>query len=300
MTLLTSFEKQLAGYAEPLERALPRFLPDREGPHKQVAEAMAYSLLSGGKRVRAVLLLACHELFAGDFSPALPFAAAVEMVHAYSLIHDDLPCMDNDDTRRGKPSCHIAFGEAAALLAGDGLLTLAFETMARTENTESFGYEKTLGAVRILAKAAGADGMVGGQMLDLENEGRDVTLERLMLTDGKKTGALIAAACEMGCILGGAGEKATACVQNYAAKLGLAFQIRDDVLDVEGDPERLGKPVGSDSANNRATYASIYGVKRAAEVADRLTEEAVSAIENTGLDVGFLCGLARMLAGRKH
>lgn len=297
---MTGFEKQLEAYIRPFEEALADFLPDMDTPQKNVAEAMAYGLLSGGKRMRAVLLMATYSMFGGDFRDVIPFAAAVEMVHAYSLIHDDLPCMDDDEMRRGKPSCHVKFGEATALLAGDGLLTLAFETLSLKRNVDMFGAEKALAAIRSLSAAAGADGMVGGQMIDLENEGREITLETLMLTDSKKTGALIKSACEIGCILGGADNKVTAHVLEYAFKIGLAFQIVDDVLDVTADEKQLGKPVGSDSKNHKTTYASLYGVKKAKETAAKLTAEAIDELDRTGLDTAFLCGLAEALADRTH
>lgn len=282
-----------------LEQSLPALLPSADGADKTVAKAMQYSLLNGGKRVRGTLLLAFYNLFAADARPALPFAAAVEMVHAYSLIHDDLPCMDDDDMRRGKPACHIAFGEAAALLAGDGLLTLAFETLSLPQNKLNFSAETILSAVRTLSVAAGANGMVGGQMIDLENENKKVSLETLMLTDRKKTGALIKAACLIGCALGGADAKTLASAETFAEKIGLAFQIEDDILDVTADPEGLGKPVGSDIANGKTTYASLYGTAKAAEISSRLTEEAKAELKRTGLNVEFLCSLADSLVGRK-
>lgn len=329
---MTDFEKRLEAYINPLEQALLGFLPDIGASHgsmespgetdavgseeckpsavkagarlgcdgSQLSEAMAYSLLSGGKRIRAVLLLATCEMLGGDFHAAIPFAAAIEMVHAYSLIHDDLPCMDDDDMRRGKPSCHVKFGEATALLAGDGLLTLAFETLLLKQNTDVFGAEKTLASIRSLSGAAGANGMVGGQMIDLENENRVMTLDALMLINSKKTGALIKSACEVGCILGGADEKVTAHVLEYAAKIGLAFQIVDDILDVTADEKQLGKRVGSDVQNHKTTYASLYGVDEAKRIAAELTREAVGEINRTGLDAAFLCELARTLADRTH
>ena len=298
MKALIDFNAQLDRYLTVFERDLPTFLPDASGPGKRLADAMSYSLLSGGKRIRAVLLMSCYNLFSDDFAASVPYAAAIEMVHAYSLIHDDLPCMDDDDMRRGKPSCHIAFDEATAILAGDGLLTLAFETMAR--HIAAFGADKAAAAIGALSRAAGADGMVGGQMIDIENEKRDVDLNTLILTDSKKTGALITAACEIGCILGGADEKTTGHFAEYASKLGLAFQILDDILDVTADSEELGKPAGSDSKSGKPTYASLLGLEKAAGTAKKLTAEAVDEIQKTGLRVEFLCGLAEMLSVRKR
>lgn len=303
---MTEIKKQLKTYIEPLEQALEMYMQDIGAPEnlgeagRKLPRAMWYSLLSGGKRIRAVLLLATYEMLAKDFKAAIPFAAAIEMIHAYSLIHDDLPCMDDDDMRRGKPSCHIKFGEATALLAGDGLLTLAFETISSKRCMDIFGAEKTLVSVKALSNAAGVRGMVGGQILDLENEDRDITLEELTVINSKKTGALIKSACEMGCILGGADEKTTSRVLSYAEKIGLSFQIIDDVLDITADEKQLGKPVGSDGENHKTTFASVCGIKKAKELAAKLTDEAINEIKGTGLDAGFLCGLAEYLAGRTH
>ncbi|MCL2034096.1 MAG: polyprenyl synthetase family protein [Oscillospiraceae bacterium] len=297
---LEDINAQFERYLTVLERDLPTFLPDVSGLNRRVVDAMSYSLLSGGKRIRAVLLMSCYNLFSDDFVSSVPYAAALEMVHAYSLIHDDLPCMDDDDMRRGRPSCHIEFDEATAVLAGDGLLTLAFETASRKENSEIFGSDRVVAAIRAISRAAGANGMVGGQIIDMENEKRDVDLNALILTDTKKTGALMTAACEVGCILGGADEKITRHVTEYASKLGLAFQILDDILDVTGDSKELGKPVGSDLKGGKPTYASLLGVEKAAETAKNLTAEAIGEIRKTGLNVEFLCGLAEMLAVRKR
>jgi geranylgeranyl diphosphate synthase type II len=288
---------RLKEYAQAVEGRLEALLP-KGGPWAELEEAMAYSLLGGGKRIRAALLLGSCAMFADDYSPALNHAAAVEMVHAYSLIHDDLPCMDDDDTRRGKPSCHMAFGEATALLAGDALLTLAFETLVGQDSP--FGAEKALAAARILAKAAGAAGMVGGQALDLRYEARpqDVTPETLTLIDRHKTAALMRAACLIGATLGGVDSQTAEKLGRYAEKLGLAFQIRDDVLDIAGDPATLGKPTGSDAARAKATYASLLGLEAAGRKARALTEEACAELSGIGRDTAFLRGLAATLDSR--
>jgi geranylgeranyl diphosphate synthase type II len=287
----------LGEYASAVEGRLEALLP-RGGPWEEIEKAMAYGLLGGGKRIRAALLLGAFAMFAEDWRPALNHAAAIEMLHAYSLIHDDLPCMDNDDTRRGKPSCHRAFGEATALLAGDALLTLAFETLTRPDN--AFGAEKALAAAQILAKAAGAAGMVGGQALDLKYEARqqEATPETLALIDRHKTGALIRAACLMGAQLGGADAKTAEKLGRYAEKLGLAFQIRDDILDITGDPAKLGKPTGSDAAREKATYATLLGIEAAGKMAKGLTEGACAALDGIAQDTAFLRGLAAMLDSR--
>jgi geranylgeranyl diphosphate synthase type II len=226
------------------------------------------------------------------------FSNRLSTACAYSLIHDDLPCMDDDDTRRGKPSCHVAFGEATALLAGDALLTLAFETIMRTETV--FGAEKALAAARILARAAGAAGMVGGQILDLkyEENPQDVTPDILTLVDRHKTGALMRAACLIGAELGGADAETAEKLGRYAEMLGLAFQIRDDILDITGDPEKLGKPTGSDAARAKATYATLLGPEPAGRLAQGLTAEACAELDGIERDTAFLRGLAVLLDSR--
>lgn len=227
-----------------IEKALDHFLPERKGSLSEtVTDAMRYSLLNGGKRVRAVLTLAFCELCGGDEDMAMPFACAVEMVHAYSLIHDDLPCMDNDDMRRGKPSNHKVYGENYALLAGDGLLTKAFETALSSEAFRNVGMERAAYAAAVLARCAGEYGMVGGQCIDLATENRTVSLDELCEKDTGKTANLIMAACMMGCIAAGANETQINAAKEYALHIGLAFQIRDDILDVTGDAKELGKNI---------------------------------------------------------
>lgn len=294
-------DELMRNYIREIEQALPAFLPE-PGEQKAVADAMAYSLLSGGKRIRAVLLLAFFRLYSQseDVAAAMPFAAAVEMVHAYSLIHDDLPCMDDAATRRGKPSCHAAFGESTALLAGDGLLTLAFETLFNHVNADNFTPGQLLSAGQTLARAAGIAGMVGGQTMDLENDRVSADLDRLRRTDRKKTGALIAAACAIGAILGGAEDGEIAAARLFAEKIGLAFQIVDDMLDCAADPEALGKPVGVDEKTGRQTYVSLLGISACGEAVGQLTDEAILILKQTGKDAAFLVWLARTLATRKY
>lgn len=286
-------------YLSMIEKALKGYLPESGGLDGKVSEAMAYSLLDGGKRIRPVLLLEFCRISGGDPEEALPFACGVEMIHTYSLIHDDLPCMDNDDTRRGKPSNHIAFGEDIALLAGDALLTLAFDVMLREENATSVGAVRALKAASILAKAAGAAGMVGGQVIDLLNEGRQVSMEVLKEMDDKKTGALIRAACLMGCVLAGAPESQMRAAYVYAECVGLAFQIVDDILDVTADSAELGKPTGSDLENHKSTYVSLLGLEHSRELVQELTDKALEALNAFPTDTAFLKELAQTLAVRK-
>ncbi|MCL2068633.1 MAG: polyprenyl synthetase family protein [Oscillospiraceae bacterium] len=292
------YGQKLAYYHKLAEDILPDMIPlEAPGP---LREAMEYSLLGGGKRIRAVLLLAVYEYCGGKHvESALAFAAAVEMIHAYSLIHDDLPCMDDDDMRRGKPSCHIAYGESTAILAGDALLTLAFETISTDKCMDAFGAEKIAAAVNALAKAAGACGMVAGQILDLENEEAQITADQLTAINRLKTGALIRACAKIGCILAGAEPGKREAARQYAANIGLAFQVVDDVLDKTVSAEELGKPAGSDEKNAKTTYAKLLGTKRAAQLAQELTNAAVTAIKNTDGDSTFLAGFAAALCDRK-
>ncbi|MGI5888891.1 MAG: polyprenyl synthetase family protein [Oscillospiraceae bacterium] len=261
-----------------------------------VSDAMQYSLFGGGKRVRAMLALASCEAVGSSYDDALPCAAAVELMHCYSLIHDDLPCMDNDDLRRGQPSCHVAYGEATALLAGDALQTAAFEELGTIPDPEVVKE-----CVVILAKAAGAAGMVYGQELDTLNEGNDsVTREELDLIDTNKTCRMIEAACLMGACAGKAGKEAKKALSEYALRVGMAFQIMDDILDVVSSSDKLGKSVGADAALGKTTYASLFGVEKAQKICRELTDEAVSVINaQFGRMRGeFLSELALDLAGR--
>ena len=259
-----------------------------------VSEAMRYSLEGGGKRIRPCLVLEFCRVCGGEPAAALPFAAAVEMVHTYSLIHDDLPCMDDDDLRRGKPSCHVRYGEANALLAGDGLLTLAFETLAKAP----LPAERIAEACATLAEAAGHRGMIGGQTLDLQNEGSAVSLETLRKTDALKTVELIRAACMLGCIAADARDAQRKAAIRYAFGLGMAFQIVDDILDVTGDTATLGKPVGSDETQHKSTYVTLCGLDGAKAEARRFTDMAKNAADVFGKTGEALRALAEALCDR--
>ncbi|HIY81998.1 MAG TPA: polyprenyl synthetase family protein [Firmicutes bacterium] len=261
-------------YIEMVEKALDRYVSTQRCNNDHVLEAMRYSVLGGGKRIRALLVLNFNRILGGAANDAMEFAAAIEVMHAYSLIHDDLPCMDDDDLRRGKPSCHVAFGEAIALLAGDALQTLAFETLARNTSLEP---AQVLQAVRELAAAAGSRGMVGGQTVDIE--GTAQTVEQLTGMCMMKTGALIKCAVRLGCLSVGADEASMAQADIYADAIGLAFQIRDDILDVIGSTEELGKPVGSDAEQQKATFATVLGTERAQSLAEKLTRTALDALK---------------------
>lgn len=286
-------------YCSMIEAALPQYLPPVTLPQGKVCEAMAYSLLDGGKRIRGCLTLAMCELCGGEVQSALPLACAVEMVHAYSLIHDDLPCMDNDELRRGKPSCHIKFGEGTALLAGDALLTHAFSAASDAYFNGTLPAETVLRCVNQLSRAAGVEGMIGGQVIDTAPEEVPMTPEQLEAMHSMKTGALIRSAAVLGCLAAGAPRDVVMQADLYAAKIGLAFQIVDDILDATEESEKLGKST-SDADNNKTTYITLYGVEKAREMVRRLVLEADLAVKGTVLDDEMLYELADTLAKRHH
>lgn len=263
----------------------------------KVDDAMAYSLLSGGKRIRPVLLMATAEALGVKGYNYLPVACGLEMIHTYSLIHDDLPCMDDDDYRRGRLTNHKVFGEAMAVLAGDGLLTLAFEVMLEQKNVDPRVLIET---VREMAMCAGNFGMVGGQGLDLENEGKSISAEELRKMHAGKTGALFIAAVRGGAHLAGANEQELLALTKFADLLGLAFQITDDILDVEGTTEALGKPVGSDEKNHKSTYVSLYGLEAAKALAEKTVAEALECLEMFGENAEALREITRLMCSRKN
>lgn len=286
-----------------MSKSYERFLPDIEKKlessitaDNSAAQAMKYSLLSGGKRIRPILLLEFYALCGGKGDSALNFAAALEMIHTYSLIHDDLPCMDNDDMRRGRPSCHKAFGEDTALLAGDALLTLAFKTAAETDGIPA---DRVLKAIAVLAENAGISGMVGGQVEDLAFEKSGATIEQLRGMYLKKTSCLLSAGAVCGSILAGADEKELKYAAEYAEKLGLAFQIIDDILDCTSDEKTLGKPIGSDEKNGKTTYVTLLGIDGAKAEAERLSNEALTALCKIKGDNAALRELTADLLDRK-
>ena len=285
-----------------VEQYLSASFLDKEIPSR-LSDAMRYSLLAGGKRLRPVLCLAVARACADDRTEeiteaVLPFAAGLEMIHTYSLIHDDLPAMDDDDLRRGHPTCHKAFDEATAILAGDALLTNAFSHMTRADVPAS----ALLEAVRLTAEAAGAAGMAGGQMLDLEGEGKKLSLEELRVLNEKKTGALLFNACECGAVLAGASPEQRIAARRYGSELGIAFQITDDILDVVGDEATVGKEVRHDAESNKATWPSLVGLEKARELARMHCEAAERALDGvfSGPDADFLRETSRKLVNRTH
>ncbi len=270
------------------------FKTDEDYPIKGLADSMRYSLLAGGKRIRPMLVLEFCRISGGDVEAALPAACAIEMLHTYSLIHDDLPCMDNDELRRGKPTNHVVYGECTATLAGDALQAEAFGTILRSKLPAG---RRALCA-ECLADGVGLDGMCGGQYLDMLGEGKKLTEDELNEINSRKTGALLTAACRMGVAAGGGNEAMMEAAMQYGAAIGAAFQIRDDMLDVLSTNEVLGKPVGSDKQENKNTYMALLGKDKCADMIRRLTQYAKTALKGAFEDTDFLCTLADSLANR--
>lgn len=286
------FQARYSQYLQAIETYMQEkcFQYDNE-PQQTLFQAMRYSLLAGGKRLRPVFVFDFCRMCGGDWLKAIPFAAAVEMIHTYSLIHDDLPCMDNDDFRRGMPTSHKVYGEAIAVLAGDALLTAAFSSLAGA----SFDAKTRIDAVEILASCAGELGMVGGQVLDIQAEQRQCTEQEVLDIQSRKTGALIRAACMLGVLAGGGSIEQRNAAADFAANLGLAFQIRDDMLDVIGDAKELGKSVGTDADKN--TFVHLYGIERCDELVQKYTQKAVSALD-AFRDTEFMHDLSLQLTDR--
>lgn len=289
----------LADYAEMTEEALRRYLPEVDCLQKSVADAARYSLSAGGKRIRPALVMEFCRVCGGEPETALPVACAIEMMHTFSLIHDDLPCMDDDDMRRGKPSCHKAFGEAAAVLAGDALAILPFQVIAEAGLKKTLSQDAALKIIKLLGELSGISGMIGGQTVDLENEGNQPPVSVILEMYRMKTGALLEFCCRAGCIAAGAGADKQLTAGSYGQRLGLAFQIVDDILDVTADEKQLGKPVGSDKADGKYTYVAAAGLEQAREQARTLTAQAVELLADFG-DNEFLVGLTNMLLNRQY
>ena len=280
-------------YIRIVNDAVVEMLPSADEGQNDVVRAMRYSLANGGKRLRPIFTLEFCRMCGGDMDKALPLACAVEYIHTYSLIHDDLPCMDDDDMRRGNPSCHKMYGEATALLAGDALLTHAFELVS---NADLDG-EAVAQAVSLLAQNAGVGGMIGGQVLDLKYENSNPSLSDVLTVYKLKTGALIAASCIMGCIAAGASDEQIQAASKYAYYLGIAFQIKDDLLDIYGDEAKLGKPIGSDKEQDKSTYVSLTSAKRAEDDVENLTTSAINELKKFNNNE-FLIELSRFLITR--
>ncbi len=298
-----NFKETLSEKTVQIEGILARFLPEEQGFQKRVIEAMNYSILAGGKRLRPMLMAETFRMFGGTGELVEPFMAAVEMVHNYSLVHDDLPAMDNDEYRRGRKTTHVVYGEGMALLAGDGLLNYAFETacFAFEKAQSPAEYEKVAQAMRVLAGKAGIYGMIGGQCADIEAEEHqeEVTEELLLFIHEHKTAALIQCAMMIGAILAGADREQVDAVEKCAYNIGIAFQIQDDILDVTGSQEVLGKPVGSDEKNGKITYVTMYGLEKSAETVASLSKEAIQILTSFPERNLFLEQLVEQLINRK-
>lgn len=297
----SQFMEELQQKVEHINNVLEKFLPAEEGQQRIIFEVMNYSVRAGGKRLRPILMEETYHMFGGSSAVIEPFMAAIEMIHTYSLVHDDLPAMDNDEYRRGKKTTHAVYGEAMGILAGDALLNLAYETAAKAFDME-VADARVARAITVLAKKAGVYGMVGGQVVDVESEKSDdcpITREKLDFIYRLKTGALIESSMMIGAILAGASSDEVSRVEQIAAKLGLAFQIQDDVLDVTSTLEVLGKPVGSDEKNNKATYVTFEGLDKAVSDVERISKEAEEQLDDLGYDDAFLKELFEYLIHRE-
>ena len=292
-----AFSKEFSKKVNMTDEWLKRYLVIHEGNTRVVYEAMHYSVFAGGKRIRPVIMIAVYELFGNKTEYVMPFACAMEMIHTFSLIHDDLPAMDDSALRRGRPTNHTVFGEAVAVLAGDGLITTAFEVMLKTGVVNPGTAMK---AAACIAKGTGNSGMIGGQIIDILSEGQSISMDMLQELHAKKTGALIIASAVSGAIIGGASEEQTAAIQAFAANLGLAFQIKDDILDATGDTATLGKPVGCDAADGKNTYVSLLGIEKARELLNTHTELAKENIAVFGEKAQFLLELTEYLIKRDN
>ena len=296
-----SFHEKQKQKVSQIEEVLMRYLPKEEGQQKRVMEAINYSVLAGGKRLRPMLMAESYAMFGGDESIIEPFMAAIEMIHTYSLIHDDLPAMDNDLYRRGRKTTHAVYGEAMAILAGDGLLNFAYETAAKAFAMKK-GNEAVERAFSILLNKAGIYGMVGGQTVDVmaEKEGIRLDMEKLLYIHANKTAALIQAPLMIGAVLAGADKEAVDKMEQIGYNVGIAFQIQDDILDVTSTLEALGKPIGSDEKNNKETYVTLAGMEKAKEDVASLSHEAIALLQSIPQKNEFLCELLESLITRKN
>ncbi|MCC8081448.1 MAG: polyprenyl synthetase family protein [Lachnospiraceae bacterium] len=292
-----NIKEEIATRTAEVEAIITAYLPEERGYQKTVIEAMNYSFLAGGKRLRPMLMHETWRLFGGCGRVVEPFMAAIEMIHTYSLIHDDLPAMDDDEYRRGRKTTHVVYGEAMGILAGDGLLNLAYETALTALDMEP-GNPNAAKALQILARHAGIYGMLGGQVADVESEGRPVDREKLDFIYGMKTGALIQASMLIGAVLAGADQRQQEMIARAAADVGLAFQIQDDILDVAGDQAVIGKPIGSDEKNQKTTYVTLRGLEAASGDVKAISERAIGVMRELPVQNEFLIELLKYLIRR--
>ncbi len=280
-----------------MNKSLEKYIEEKDAPQATIYKAMNYSINAGGKRIRPVIMLAAAELVCGNYEGVMPFACALEMIHTYSLIHDDLPCMDNDDLRRGKPTNHRVYGEAIAVLAGDALLNKAFETILKNSQMSP---NMTIAAMSEIANASGTEGMIGGQVIDIESENKQIDAVTLMTLHLNKTAALIMTAAKVGALLAGGSREDLLLMEEFSRYLGIAFQIKDDILDVEGNEEVLGKKTGADEENQKSTFVSIYGLEQSKNILADYTQKAIETLTPYGEKAMFLVELAKFLLGREN
>ena len=293
-----NFEQEMKTKVEQVQEIVMRYLPEEKGFQKTLLEAMNYSMMAGGKRLRPLLMMETYRLFGGNSEIINPFLAAIEMIHTHSLIHDDLPAIDNDEYRRGRKTTHVVYGEAMGILAGDALLNLSYETAAKAFCLEP-GNHNVERAFSVMAKKTGIFGMMGGQSVDVECDGTSFSEEKLEFIYCLKTSALIESSMMIGAILAGASDEKIKIIEQIARKVGFAFQIQDDILDIEGDAETFGKPIGSDEENGKSTYPSLLGLEKCHALVHELSQQAVDALASF-TDAGILPELAYSLADRNH
>lgn len=293
------FKEQLELYTTTVNTSFERFLSVEDVPERNLLESMMYSLKAGGKRLRPALIMACYQLFSQDYEEVIPFAIAMEMVHTFSLIHDDLPAIDNDNLRRGKPTNHVVYGESCAILAGDALLNKAYEIMLEYTLNNPNKYNTYISAMNVIAN--GVSRMIVGEHVDIECEGKNISKGMLDYMHSNKTGEMITAACVAGAILGSASDYQIDVITRYAKNIGLAFQIKDDILSEVGDQEKLGKPIGNDKEMNKSTYVTILGLEKSREILDNTIEDAVDLLSrNFGGNAQFLIDLAKFIKDREN
>jgi geranylgeranyl diphosphate synthase, type II len=294
------FNKWMNEKVSRVDECLKDIIELKDNPQKLIYESMIYSLMSGGKRLRPILMLGTYEIFEDNDETILPFACAMEMIHTYSLIHDDLPAMDNDDYRRGRLSNHKMYDEATAILAGDALLNKAFEIGLESIIKHNLDAKKAVEALSVIGTSSGADGMIGGQVVDIYGNEKIKTVDELKYMYYLKTGAIIKSSVLAGAVLGGATEREIEALEIYAEKIGIAFQIEDDILDVEGTQDKIGKPIGSDKANDKVTYLSFVEIEKARKDVNKFTQEAIESLQIFGEKAKKLIELARYLTNRDH
>ena len=301
MSLNLDFKVQKEQKVREIEDSLQNYLPKQKGYQKIIMEAMGYSLLAGGKRLRPMLMKETYTLFGGHSKVIEPFMAAIEMIHTYSLIHDDLPALDNDDYRRGQKTCHIVYGEDMAILAGDALLNYAYEVATKAfDLADRDQIMNVVEAIKILASKPGIYGMIGGQVADVELEGTPLSMEQILFIHKNKTSALIEACMMIGAVLAGASKEDVLKMEECGEYIGLAFQIQDDILDLTGDEEEIGKPVGSDEKNHKTTYVTLKGLERSQRDVEDISKKAIDILEKYDKGDCYLTNLTRFLIHRTH